>query len=66
MNKHVVFLSNNEFPYNYRSGPLLTDSCLTFLQDKILEGFDEGLMTDMIPIDLQNEFNSIKHDITYY
>ena len=39
------FLSNNEILYNYQSGfqkNHLTDSCLTFLHDKILKGFDKG------------------------
>ena len=51
------FLSNNEILYNYQSSGFwrnnLTDSCLTFLHDKILKGFDKGLMTGMILIDLQ-------------
>ena len=40
-----------------------TDSCLTFLHDKILKGFDESLMTGMILIDLQKAFETIDHDI---
>ena len=40
-----------------------TDSCLTFLHDKILEGFDKGLMTGMILVDLQKAFDTIDHDI---
>ena len=42
-----TFLSNNEILYNYQSGfwkNHLTGSFLTFLYDKILKGFDEGLM----------------------
>ena len=60
------FLSNNEILYNYQSGfskNHLTDSCLTFLHDKILKGFDKGLMTGMILIDLQKIFDTIDHDI---
>ena len=34
-----------------------------FLYDKILEGFDKGLMTGMILIDLQKAFGTIDHDI---
>ena len=44
------FLSNNEILYNYQSGFRKNhsiDSCLTFLHDKILKGFDKGLMTGM-------------------
>ena len=46
------FLSNNEILYNYQSGfreNYSTGSFLTFLHDKILKGFDKGLMTGMIP-----------------
>ena len=60
------FLSNNEVLYNYQSGfwkTHSTDSCLTFLHDKILKGFDKGLMTGMILIDLQKAFDAIDHDI---
>ena len=49
--------------YNYQSGfrkNHLTDSFLTFLYDKILKSFDEGLMTGMILIDL---IDTIDHDI---
>ena len=66
MNKQVLFLSKNEILYNYQSGfrkKHSTDSFLTFLYDKILKGFDEGLMTGMILIDLQKAFDTIDHDI---
>ena len=49
------FLSNNELSYNYQSAfgkNHSTDSCLTFLFDKILQCFDKGLMTGMILVDL--------------
>ena len=57
------FLSNNEI---YQSGfwkNHSTDSCLTFLHDKLLKGFDKGLMTGMILIDHQKAFDTIDHDI---
>ena len=60
------FLSNNEILFNYQSGfwkNCLTDSCLTFLHDKILSGFDKGLMTGMILIGLQKAFVTIDHGI---
>ena len=60
------FLSNNELLYNYQSGfrkNHSTDSCLTFLHDKILKSFDKGLMTGMILVDLQKAFDTIDHDI---
>ena len=56
MNEQVIFLSNNEILYNYHSGfqkNYSTDSWLTLLYDKILKGFDKGLVTDMILINLQ-------------
>ena len=39
-----------------------TDTCLTYLHDKILKGFDEGLLTGMIAIDLQKAFDTIDHE----
>ena len=60
------FLSNNEILYNYQSGfwkNHSADSCLTFLHDKILKGFDMGFMTGMILIDIQIAFHTIDHDI---
>ena len=60
------FLYNNEILYNYQSGfrkNHSTDSCLTFLHDKILKDFDKGLMTGMILIDLQKAINTIDCDI---
>ena len=36
---------------------------LSFLNDKILKGFDDGLVTGMILIDLQKAFDTINHDI---
>ena len=40
-----------------------TDTCLTYLHDKIHKGFDEGLLTGMIAIDLQKAFDTIDHEI---
>ena len=34
-----------------------------FLNDKILKGFDQGLITGMILIDLQKAFDTVDHDI---
>ena len=36
---------------------------LSFLNDKILKGFDDGLVTAVILIDLQKAFDTINHDI---
>ena len=60
------FLSNNELFYNYQSGfrkNHSTDSCLKFLYDKILKGFDKGLVTGMILVELQKAFDTIDHVI---
>ena len=40
-----------------------TNLCLTHLTDKILKGFDEGLLTGMMLIDLQKAFNKINHKV---
>ena len=40
-----------------------TNLCLPYLTDKILKGFDEGLLTGMILIDLQKVFDTIDHEI---
>ena len=60
------FLSDNRILYNYQSRFRTnhsTNLCLSFLTDKILKGFDEGLLTGMILIDLQKVFDTINHEI---
>ena len=60
------FLSHNKVLYDYQSGfrkNHSTDTCLSFLNDKILKGFDDGLVTGMILIDLENVFDTINHGI---
>ena len=39
------------------------DTCISYLQDKVAKGFDSGLLTGMILIDLQKAFNTIDHEI---
>ena len=61
-----LFLSQNNVLYRFQSGfrkNHSTGSCLTFLNDKILQGFDSGLYTGMILIDLQKAFDTINHNI---
>ena len=41
----------------------LTNLCLTHLTDKILKGFDEGLITGMMLIDLRKAFDTINHEV---
>ena len=50
------FLSNNNILYKFLSGfrgRHSTNDCLSYLHDKILKVFDEGLLTGMILIDFQ-------------
>ena len=61
-----AFLSDEDVLYKYQSGfrgNRSTNLCLSFLTDKVLKGFDEGLLTGMILIDLQKAFNTIDHEI---
>ena len=61
-----AFINSINLLYNYQSGfrkKDSTDFCLSFLNDKILKGFDQGLITGMILIDLQKAFDTIDHDI---
>ena len=47
------FLSLNKILYAYQSGFMKnhsTNTCLSLLNDKILKGFDDGLMTGTILI----------------
>ena len=63
------FFSLNKILYDYQSGfrkNYSTDTCLSFLNDKISKGFDDGLVTGMILIDLQKAFDTINHDIKHY
>ena len=58
--------SNYKVLYDYQSGfrkNHTTDTSLSFFNDKILKGFDDGLVTGMILIDLQKAFDTINHDI---
>ena len=57
-NKNILFKFQSGFR-KFHS----TDSCLSYLQDKVAKGFDSGLLTGMILIDLQKAFNTIDHKI---
>ena len=62
----MEYLTYNKILYIYQSGfrkNHSTDTCLSYLTDKILTGFDSGLLTGMILIDLQKAFDTINHDI---
>ena len=63
-----AFLKGNNLLYNYQSGfrsNHSTNSCLSFLTDKILKDFDESLLTGMIFIDLKKAFDTINHEILF-
>ena len=60
------FFSAENKLYNCQSGFRAnhsTNRCLSFLTDKILKRFDEGLLTGIILIDLQKVFDTIDHEI---
>ena len=62
----AIFLEDNAILYTYQSGfrpKHSTESCLTHLCDRILEGCDSGFHTGMILIDLQKAFDTINHEI---
>ena len=40
-----------------------TDSCFSYLEDKVTKGFNSGWLTGMIFIDLQKVFNTTDHKI---
>ena len=60
------YLDENKILYSFQSGFRAnhsTDSCISYLQDKIVTGFDKGMLTGMIAIDLQKAFDTIDHTI---
>ena len=60
------YIAQDNFLYKYKSGfktKHLTDLCLSYLNNKILKGFDNSLFTGMILIDLQKAFVTIDHNI---
>ena len=61
-----AFLSDENILCNYKSGYRANHSinlCLSFLTDKILKVFDEGLFIGMILINLQKAFDTVYHEI---
>ena len=60
------FISENNILFNFQSGfrsNHSTNLCFAHLTDKILKGFDGGLLTGMIIIDFQKAFDTVNHDI---
>ena len=59
-------MDKNNILYKYQSGfrkHHSTDTCLSYLTDKVKIGFEEGLLTGMVLIDLQKAFDKIDHSI---
>ena len=62
----MEYLTDNRILYRYQSGFRKNhsiDACLSYLTDKILTGFDSGLLTGIILIDLKKTFDTINHNI---
>ena len=60
------YLDDNKILYKFQSGfrsNHSTDTCLSYLNDKILNGFGKGLLTGLVAIDLQKAFDTIDHCI---
>ena len=65
-NQTQEFLDKNNILYKYQSGfrkHHSTDTCLSYLTDKVKMGFEEGLLIGMVLIDLQKAFDTIDHSI---
>ena len=61
----INYLAQYNISYKYQPGfrtKHSTDLSFSYLNDKILKGFDNGLFTVMILIDLQKVFDTIDHN----
>ena len=64
IHEQLVFLTNKKLLHNFQTRfrkNHSTDSWLKFLRDKVLKGFNKGLMNDMMLNDLQKAFDKINH-----
>ena len=59
----IDYLAQYNILYKYQSGVRTKHLSLSYLNDKILKGFVNGLFTGMILIDLQKAFDTIDHNI---
>ena len=59
----MEFVNEKNILYKFQSSfrKFHSTDCLSYLQDKVAKGFDSGLLTGMILIDLQKAFNTIDH-----
>ena len=65
-NQLQKYVTNFNIIYKLQSGfrsDFSTDTCLSYLHNKILKGFEKGEYTGMILIDLQKAFDTIDHKI---
>ena len=63
-----TYLTKNDILYEYQSGfrkNYSTNYCLAYLSDLISKGFETGLYTGMILIDLQKAFDTIDHELLF-
>ena len=61
-----TFLDENNILYKFQSSFRSchsTDTCLSYIHNRITRGFDSGLLSGMILIDLQKAFDTINHSI---
>ena len=62
----IKYLEENNIIYKYQSGfrsKHSTNSCLSYLCNKVQQGFNKKMLTGMILIDLQKAFDTIDHKI---
>ena len=65
-NQTQNFLDTNMILYSYQSGlgkHYSTDTCLLYLTDNVVTGFEKRLLTGMVLIDLLKAFDTIDHGI---
>ena len=63
-----TYLTKNDILYEYQSGfrkNYSTNYCHAYLSDLISKGFETGLYTGMILIDLQKAFDTIDHELLF-
>ena len=66
VNQTQNFLDTDMILYSYQLGfckHYSTNTCLSYLTDKVRTGFEKGLLTGMVLIDLQKAFDTIDHGI---
>ena len=62
----IVYQITMSYLYKYQSSFRKfhsSDTCLSYLNDKIAKGFDSSLLTGIVLFDLQKAFDTIDHNI---